>query len=64
MKRYRKSVAICGYWLERIGRRLVLWRGDVGAWTLVSRDASRARIERVGFNLDCPSVREVVGNHV
>jgi hypothetical protein len=58
----RKSVAICGYWLERVGRRLVLWSGQCGAWSLVSGDADRELIAGCGFNLNSPDVAWVVGD--
>jgi hypothetical protein len=53
--------AIAGYWLERAGRRVVLYKGQCGAWMTVSRDATPAQVEGVGFNLENRKVREVLG---
>lgn len=56
----RKTSAIAGYYITRIGKRVELSKGQVGAWTTISRDASRAQVANAGFNLDCPEVAEVV----
>jgi hypothetical protein len=55
----RRTAAIAGYYITRIGKRVVLDRGSVGAWTRVSGNATRSQIERAGFNLDSPEVDRV-----
>jgi hypothetical protein len=55
----RSTAAICGYYITRIGKRVVLDRGSVGAWTRVSSNASLAQIRAAGFNLDSPEVAKV-----
>ena len=56
----RKSAAIAGHYIERVGKRVVLSRGQVGAWTIVSRNASKSQVASAGFNLKSPEVAEVV----
>ena len=56
----RKTSAIAGYYITRIGKRVELSEGQVGAWRTVSRNASRSQVESAGFNLANPEVAEVV----
>ena len=56
----RKTSAIVGYYITRIGKRVELSAGQVGAWRTVSRDASRSQVSAAGFNLANPEVAEVV----